>query len=132
MAIVVDEYGGTSGIVTMEDILEEVFGEIKDEFDEAELAYSKLDENTYIFEGKTALHDITKIIDLPIDYFEKVKGDSETLGGLLMEIQEGIPSKGDKIIYDNIAFTVESADSRRIKRVKMHIEKRLNTDESNA
>jgi putative hemolysin len=132
MAIVVDEYGGTSGIVTMEDILEEVFGEIKDEFDEAELAYSKLDENTYIFEGKTALHDITKIIDLPIDYFEKVKGDSETLGGLLMEIQEGIPSKGDKIIYDNIAFTVESADSRRIKRVKMHIEKRLNKDESNA
>lgn len=132
MAIVVDEYGGTSGIVTMEDILEEVFGEIKDEFDEAELAYSKLDENTYIFEGKTALHDITKIIDLPLDYFEKVKGDSETLGGLLMEIQEGIPIKGDKIIYDNIAFTVESADSRRIKRVKMHIEKRLNLDESNA
>lgn len=132
MAIVVDEYGGTSGIVTMEDILEEVFGEIKDEFDEAELAYSKLDEHTYIFEGKTALHDITKIIDLPLDYFEKVKGDSETLGGLLMEIQEGIPSKGDKIIYDNISFTVESADSRRIKRVKMHIEKRLSLDESNA
>lgn len=132
MAIVVDEYGGTSGIVTMEDILEEVFGEIKDEFDEAELAYSKLDEHTYIFEGKTALHDITKIIDLPLDYFEKVKGDSETLGGLLMEIQEGIPSKGDKITYDNISFTVESADSRRIKRVKMHIEKRLSLDESNA
>jgi putative hemolysin len=128
MAIVVDEYGGTSGIVTMEDILEEVFGEIKDEFDEAELAYSKLDENTYIFEGKTALHDITKIIDLPLDYFEKVKGDSETLGGLLMEIKEEIPSKGEKIIYDNIAFTVESADSRRIKRVKIHIDKRLNLD----
>jgi putative hemolysin len=128
MAIVVDEYGGTSGIVTMEDILEEVFGEIKDEFDEAELAYSKLDENTYIFEGKTALHDITKIIDLPLDYFERVKGDSETLGGLLMEIKEEIPSKGEKIIYDNIAFTVESADSRRIKRVKIHIDKRLNLD----
>lgn len=128
MAIVVDEYGGTSGIVTMEDILEEVFGEIKDEFDEAELAYSKLDEHTYIFEGKTALHDITKIINLPLDYFEIVKGDSETLGGLLMEIKEEIPSKGEKIIYDNIAFTVESADSRRIKRVKMQINKRLNLD----
>lgn len=128
MAIVVDEYGGTSGIVTMEDILEEVFGEIKDEFDEAELAYSKLDEHTYIFEGKTALHDITKIINLPLDYFERVKGDSETLGGLLMEIKEEIPSKGEKIIYDNIAFTVESADSRRIKRVKMQINKRLNLD----
>lgn len=132
MAIVVDEYGGTSGIVTMEDILEEVFGEIKDEFDEAELAYSKLDENTFIFEGKTALHDIAKIVNLPLDYFEKVKGDSETLGGLLMEIKEEIPSKGEKIIYNNIAFTVESADSRRIKRVKMYINKTLDIDDSEA
>ncbi|HAY88432.1 MAG TPA: hypothetical protein DCY51_03245 [Bacteroidetes bacterium] len=132
MAIVVDEYGGTSGIVTMEDILEEVFGEIKDEFDEAELAYSKLDENTFIFEGKTALHDIAKIVNLPLDYFEKVKGDSETLGGLLMEIKEEIPSKGEKIIYNNIAFTVESADSRRIKRVKMYIDKTLDIDDSEA
>ena len=132
MAIVVDEYGGTSGIVTMEDILEEVFGEIKDEFDEAELAYSKLDENTFIFEGKTALHDIAKIVNLPLDYFEKVKGDSETLGGLLMEIKEEIPSKGEKIIYNNIAFTVESADSRRIKRVKMYIDNTLDIDDSEA
>lgn len=121
MAIVVDEYGGTSGIVTMEDILEEVFGEIKDEFDEEDLSYSKLDENTYVFEGKTALHDISKILELAPDYFEKVKGDADTLGGLLMEIQEKIPSKGEKIIFDNITFTVESADSRRIKRVKLSI-----------
>ena len=125
MAIVVDEYGGTSGIVTMEDILEEVFGEIKDEFDEEDLAYSKLDNNTYIFEGKTALHDISKILELAPDYFEKVKGDSDTLGGLLMEIQQKIPSKGEKIIFDNITFTVESADSRRIKRVKLCIARTL-------
>jgi gliding motility-associated protein GldE len=132
LAIVVYEYGGTSGIVTMEDILEEVFGEIKDEFDEEEFAYSKLDENTYVFEGKTALHDIVKIVNLPMDYFEKVKGDSETLGGLLMEIQAEIPIKGEKIIYDNIAFTVESADNRRIKRVKMYIDKTLDLDDTKA
>ena len=130
MAIVVDEYGGTSGIVTMEDILEEVFGEIKDEFDEEDLSYSKLDNNTYVFEGKTALHDISKILELAPDYFEKVKGDADTLGGLLMEIQEKIPSKGEKIIFDNITFTVESADSRRIKRVKLSIARNLReTDE---
>ena len=126
MAIVVDEYGGTSGIVTMEDILEEVFGEIKDEFDEEDLSYSKLDDSTYIFEGKTALRDICKILELAPDHFEKVKGDADTLGGLLMEIQEEIPTKGEKIIFDNIAFTVESADSRRIKRVKMYIDRTLN------
>lgn len=131
MAIVVDEYGGTSGIVTMEDILEEVFGEIKDEFDEEDLSYSKLDDNTYIFEGKTALHDISKILELAPDYFEKVKGDADTLGGLLMEIQEEIPSKGEKIIFDNIAFTVESADSRRIKRVKMYIDRELSLSDEN-
>jgi putative hemolysin len=131
MAIVVDEYGGTSGIVTMEDILEEVFGEIKDEFDEEDLSYSKLDESTYIFEGKTALHDISKILELAPDYFEKVKGDADTLGGLLMEIQEKIPRKGEKIIFDNLAFVVESADSRKIKRVKMTISRTLNAaDES--
>jgi putative hemolysin len=121
MAIVVDEYGGTSGIVTMEDILEEVFGEIKDEFDQEDLSYSKLDDETYVFEGKTALHDVTKILQLPVDHFEKVKGDADTLGGLLMEIQEEIPEKGEEIIFEAITFTVESADSRKIKRVKLHI-----------
>lgn len=123
MAIVVDEYGGTSGIVTMQDILEEVFGEIKDEFDEEDLSYSKLDEATYIFEGQTALHDIIKILNLELDFFDKAKGDSDTLGGLLMEIKEDIPSKGEKIYHKNLTFTVESADSRRIKRVKIRIEK---------
>ena len=91
MAIVVDEYGGTSGIVTMEDILEEVFGEIKDEFDEEDLAFSKLDNNTFVFEGKTALHDIIKILDLPLDYFEIFKEDADTIGGLILEIHKKYP-----------------------------------------
>jgi putative hemolysin len=121
MAIVVDEYGGTSGIVTMEDILEEVFGEIKDEFDEDELTYSQLDENTFLFEGKTALNDITKILDLNLDHFYKVRGDADTLGGLLMEIVGGIPVKGETIELDDITFTIESADNRRLKRIKVQL-----------
>lgn len=127
LAIVVDEYGGTSGIVTMEDILEEVFGEIKDEFAEEGPIYSKLDESTYIFEGKTAVHDLIKILELPIDHFDKIKGEADTLGGMLMEIQEEIPSKGEKIITDDMTFTIESADSRRIKRVKLLIHKKHKT-----
>jgi gliding motility-associated protein GldE len=119
MAIVVDEYGGTSGIVTMEDVLEEVFGEIKDEFDEEELSYSKLDDLTFIFEGRTALHDICKILELPQDHFDKVKGDADTLGGLLMEIAEEIPAKGEEINLDDLSFVIESADNRRVKRVKL-------------
>ena len=131
MAIVVDEYGGTSGIVTMEDILEEVFGEIKDEFDEEDLSYSKLDDSTFIFEGKTPIHDVIKILELPMDYFDKEKGDADTLGGLLMEIKEEIPGRGDEIQYDNITFTVESADSRRIKRVKLLINDQIQKNSDN-
>lgn len=129
MAIVVDEYGGTSGIVTMEDILEEVFGEIKDEFDEEELTYSQLDESTYVFEGKTALNDITKILELNLDHFDKVRGDSDTLGGLLMEIEGGIPVKGETIVFENITFTIESADNRRLKRIKIHVEQGENVSD---
>ncbi|MGB0851417.1 MAG: gliding motility-associated protein GldE [Bacteroidia bacterium] len=121
MAIVVDEYGGTSGLVTMEDILEEVFGEIKDEFDEGDLAYSKLDNSTYIFEGQTAVHDVIKILGLPTEYFDDARGEADTLGGLIMEVHEDIPAKGYKITIEDITFTIESADSRRIKRVKLKI-----------
>ncbi|MCH1473251.1 MAG: CBS domain-containing protein, partial [Bacteroidia bacterium] len=123
MAIVVDEYGGTSGIVTMEDILEEVFGEIKDEFDEEDLAFSKLDNNTFVFEGKTALHHIIKILDLPLDYFEMVKEDADTIGGLILEIHKKIPSIGDTIKFQEMVFTIESADNRKIKRIKLVIER---------
>jgi putative hemolysin len=125
MAIVVDEYGGTSGIVTMEDILEEIFGEMKDEFDDDELTYSKLDESTYIFEGKTTLNDILKILELPQYFFDETRGDADTLAGLLMEVLGEIPGKGREIKIEHITFTVESADNRRIKRVKLYISEEL-------
>jgi putative hemolysin len=129
MAIVVDEYGGSLGIVTMEDILEEIFGDIKDEFDEDDLIYSKLDDQTYIFEAKILLTDITKILEIRQDRFEEVKGESDTLGGLLMEIHEKIPSTGEEIVFENFRFLVEAADKRKIKRVKVTI---LHEDELEA
>jgi len=119
MAIVVDEYGGSSGIVTMEDVLEEIFGEMADEFDEDEIIYSKLDESTYIFEGKILLTDLGRIFDLRNDHFDVVKGDADTLGGLIMEISQSIPSRGDEVLAPSFRFIVESADRRRIKRVKV-------------
>lgn len=126
MAIVVDEYGGTKGIVTMEDILEEVFGEIKDEFDDIdEISFTKIDELTYQFEGKTPLLELCKILNFTNDYFEKVRGDADTIGGLLMEIEGKIPSKGTKIILDTLSFTIIAADNRRIKRVQLKLDPSL-------
>lgn len=119
MAIVVDEYGGSSGIVTMEDILEEIFGEMADEFDEDEIVYSKLDKNKFVFEGKVLITDLVKILEVRNDLFDEVKGESDTLGGLIMEINQSIPSRGDKIDCINFTFVVESADRRRVKRVKV-------------
>lgn len=122
MAIVVDEYGGTSGLVTLEDIIEEIVGEINDEFDEEnEIAYNKLDSNTYIFEGKTSLNDFCKIIESDISLFDVVKGESESLGGLLLEINSKLPNAGDKIKFDRFVFTVVAVDQRRIKRVRVFV-----------
>lgn len=122
MAIVVDEYGGTSGLVTMEDILEEVFGEIRDEFDEDELHYSKLDDNTFVFEGKTALNDVAKILNEEPDVFDLVKGEADTLGGMIMEIHGDIPAKKEQIEIPGFSFVIESVDDRRIQRVKLQRE----------
>lgn len=119
MAIVVDEYGGSEGIVTMEDILEEIFGDLVDEFDEDELVYSKLDESTYIFEGKALLTDMCKIFELSTEYFDEAKGEADTLGGMLMEIHQEIPKRGDIISLQHFDFKIESADKRRVKRVKV-------------
>jgi putative hemolysin len=124
MAIVVDEYGGTSGLITLEDIIEEIVGEINDEFDDDEVAYNKLDNNTYVFEGKTSLHDFCKIINEDPAIFEEVKGESESLGGLLLELASKLPRVGDRITFDKYNFTAVSVDNRRIKRVRVFINKK--------
>jgi putative hemolysin len=124
MAVVVDEYGGTTGIVTMEDILEEIVGEISDEFDLAELYFSKLDDSNYIFEGKTPLNDFYKILGLDHDVFDEIRGDADTLAGLILEYGGEIPEKNKKIIYKQFEFKIESADNRRIKQIRVSIKRK--------
>jgi len=121
MAVVIDEYGGTSGIITLEDVLEEIVGEITDESDEDEPLYRKIDERTYIFEGKILLNDFFKIIETEDDPFEDVRGESETLAGLVLELTGEIPQKGKEITYHNFKFRIESADKRRIKEIRLEI-----------
>ncbi|MGC6470628.1 MAG: gliding motility-associated protein GldE [Flavobacteriales bacterium] len=121
LAIVVDEYGGTSGIVTLEDIIEEIVGEINDEFDDDGIQFSKLDQSNYIFEGKTSLNDVLKTIDGEIDFFDSIKGESDTLAGLILEMKGDIPLHGERLEYEHYHFTVESVDKRRVKRVKITI-----------
>lgn len=123
MALVVDEYGGVSGLITMEDIIEEIVGEINDEFDEDEIAYNKLDENTYVFEGKTSLNDFCKIVGEDPALFENVKGESESLGGLILELNSKLPRSGDKIRFNKFVFTIVAVDSKRIKRIRVFIQK---------
>ena len=121
LAIVVDEYGGMKGIVTMEDILEEVVGEITDESDEAEEFYRKLDQSTYLFDGKTLLNDFFKVTELEDEMFEDVRGEAETLAGLILELKGDFPLMNDTIKCKNVSFTVTDMDKRRIKEVKVKI-----------
>lgn len=121
MAIVVDEYGGTSGLITMEDIIEEIVGEINDEYDDEEIAYNKLDQSTYIFEGKTSLNDFCKVVGIEATAFDEVKGESESLGGLLLELSNKLPRAGEKIDFRQFLFTIVAVDLRRIKRVRVFI-----------
>jgi len=123
LAIVVDEYGGTSGIVTLEDVIEEIVGEINDEFDDDDLIYSKLDDANFVFEGKAPLNDIYRILEVDSDDFENVKGEADTLAGFLIELEGRIPTKNEKIKFKNLLFTVESADNRKVKRVKVTVER---------
>jgi putative hemolysin len=119
LAVVVDEFGGTCGIVTLEDILEEVFGELNDEFDEIQEQYSRLDDTTYLFEGKISLVDFLRITRLPIQFFDDAGDETETLGGFITELSGKIPGRGDSFQYKNLSFTVDAADLRKVNRIKV-------------
>jgi len=120
-AVVVDEFGGTSGIVSLEDILEEITGDIKDEFDDEESGDSRLDDYTYIFEGRTMINDVCKMMDLPIDTFERVRGDSDSLAGLILEIAGHFPAVNDVVLSGDFEFTILELDRNRIKKVKIAV-----------
>lgn len=132
IAIVVDEFGGTSGIVTLEDILEEIVGEINDEYDEEEKFYSKLNYNTFIFEGKTLLTDFCRILNVDDEEFAEVEGDADTLAGLLLEIKGDFPSIHEKIDYKNYTFEVMNVDERRISKIKVTVHPVRNQEEHEA
>lgn len=120
LAVVVDEYGGTSGIVTLEDIIEEIVGDISDEFDDEALAFSKLDNYTYVFDGKTALKDFYRVVQIEDEAeFEAHKGESETIAGFVLEISGGFPKRGEKVLFKKYQFVVESLDKKRLKQIKV-------------
>lgn len=120
MAIVVDEYGGTSGLVTMEDVLEEILGEIRDEFDEeSEVRYRKIDDLTFVFEGQTLLSDVCRIAQLPENTFHEIRGNADTLAGLALELNGDIPAGGAELAWNGFAFRVLAADNRRIKQIRL-------------
>lgn len=120
LAVVVDEYGGTSGIVTLEDVIEEIVGDISDEFDDEDLIFSKLDDHTYVFDGKTALKDFYRVVKMEDEEeFESKKGESETIAGFVLEISGSFPKMGEKVFFNEYQFVVESLDKKRLKRIKV-------------
>ena len=129
LALVVDEYGGTSGLVTMEDILEEIVGDISDEYDDEELLFTKIDNHTFIFEAKILLNDFFKIAEIKEDDFVKVTEEVETLAGLILELKGDIPAKNERIDYGRYVFEIIAADNRRIKKVKLYIKDDFNNSD---
>jgi gliding motility-associated protein GldE len=128
IAIVVDEFGGTSGLITLEDILEEIVGEINDEYDEEEKTYSRINANTYLFEGKTLLTDFYRIVKVDDDVFEEVNGDADTLAGLLLELKGDFPKQHERIEYGAFKFEIVELDGHRISKIKVVISKEDATD----
>lgn len=131
LALVVDEYGGTSGLVTLEDIMEEIVGDISDEYDDEELLFTKIDNHTFIFEAKILLNDFFKISEIEEDDFVKVTEDVETLAGLILELKGDIPAKNERIDYGRYVFEIVAADNRRIKKVKLYIKDDFNKSDLN-
>jgi putative hemolysin len=132
MAIVVDEYGGTSGLITLEDIIEEIIGDIADEFNQDEVMYKQLDDQVFVLESKISLNDFCKVIGESPATFEQVKGESESLGGLLLELNGRLPHAGKKICFQKFTFTVIAADTRKIKKVKVEIGSDKSDDQEGA
>jgi gliding motility-associated protein GldE len=122
LAIVVDEYGGTSGLVSLEDVIEEIVGDISDEFDDENLNYSQIDEKNFLFEGKINLKDFYRIVEVNEEIFESHKGEAETLAGFILEILGNFPKKNQKITFENCVFTIEAVDNKRVKQIKVTIE----------
>ena len=129
LAVVVDEYGGTSGIVTLEDIIEEIVGDINDEFDDDDIIYSKLDNKNYVFEGKTTLKDFYRIINISGENFEQKKGEADSIAGFIIENTGSLPEKGQKINFENYSFSIESVNNRRINRIKVTLPEIINHNE---
>ncbi len=121
MAAVTDEFGGISGLITMQDILEEIVGEINDEFDDEDSSYKKIDKHTYIFDGKTFIADVCKILDIDDDYFDEIKGDAESLAGVVLELRKEFPVVGEVIVYKDIKLTAMAVSLRRIEKIKADI-----------
>jgi gliding motility-associated protein GldE len=122
LAIVVDEYGGMSGVITLEDIIEEIVGDISDEFDDENINFSQIDDKNFLFEGKINLKDFYRIVDVDEDLFENKKGEAETLAGFILEIIGTFPKKGQKISFDKCLFTIESVDKKRVKQIKVTLD----------
>ncbi|MCC9063033.1 gliding motility-associated protein GldE [Flavobacterium piscisymbiosum] len=122
LAIVVDEYGGTSGLVSLEDVIEEIVGDISDEFDDENLNYSQIDEKNFLFEGKINMKDFYRIVDVNEDIFESHKGEAETLAGFILEVLGNFPKKDQKVAFENCIFTIEAVDKKRVKQIKVTID----------